>query len=376
MTFDIAQEFHVSVAVAGQLATINAFAEFAVAFLIGFLAIRFKHKSLLLSGVLLVAISAIGGFLSPNIGYMLFFFAVEGIGSVIVGVMATSLIGNTLPLKEKPKALSYVAAGTVATIAIGILTMGLLADAMGWRSIFIVFTLPVSVLSIGVAYYALPSRAPEELHYAGVKSYKTAFKQVFSNKSAAFCLIGGCLLGSTGLSVYTGTYFREVLDMPRNLLSYVLATITLVALVAYLVGGRLVNAIGRKKLTVASIIGSSITEMLVFLMPEMWTTVSADLVHVFLGWIGAIAITSYVLEQVPKSRSTMISVNSVIKNLSDVVAPAFGGVILGLISFDLLLSYRVAAFVFGAIGFVAAAVFYFLTIDPTRQTQQIPKPEQ
>jgi predicted MFS family arabinose efflux permease len=272
-------------------------------------------------------------------------------------------------LKEKSKALSYIFTAVVGTSIIGILTIGLIADVAGWRSVFLIFTLPASVFAMCLAYFALPSKAVEETPYSGTKSYKVAFKQVFLNKSAAFCLIAGFLLSATGLGLYTGTYFREVFEMPRNVLSYVLATITATAMVAYIVGGRLVNRVGRKNLTVATIIASSISEMIVFLMPDMWLAVGVDVTHVFLGWIGAIAITSYVLEQVPKSRSTIMSVRSVVDNLGGVVAPAFGGVVLAVISFNLLLSYQVVGFVFGAIGILAAGIFYFLTRDLTPQVQ-------
>ena len=365
LTRDIAIEFNVPVAVAGQLATINSLAEFAVAFLIGFLAIRFKHKTLLLGGVLIVAFSAIGGFFSPNLFFMLFFFALEGIGSVIVSVMGTTLIGDSLPLKQKAKAISYMATAVAATTIAGALTIGLVADFAGWRSIFLVYTLPASVLALVAAHRGLPSIAPEESCYTGARCYKTAFKHVFSSKSAAFCLIAGFLLSTTGLRVYTGTFFQEVFGMPRSLYSIVFSTIAATAMVAYIVGGRLVNSVGRKNLTVATILAGSITEMLVFLMPEMWTAVAMDLAHVFVSWIGAIAITSYVLEQIPQSRSTMMSVRSVVSSLGEVVAPILGGALLLLFAYNLLFSYQVAGFVFGSIGIVASVIFFFQTKDST-----------
>lgn len=363
---DIAREFNIPVGVAAQLATLNTLGEFAIAFLIGFLAIRFKHKSLLLGGVLLVAISAIGSFLSPNLGFLLFFFALEGIGSVIVGVMGTTLIGNSLPLNEKSKALSYVFVATAVTAIIGFLAMGSVAEATGWRSVFLFFTLPVAVFAIGLAFLGIPSRAHQETPYSGIKSYKSAFKQVFTNRSAAFCLLGVFFISAGGIGLYTTTYFREYFEMSISQVSYFGAIITLTTVVAYLVGGRLVNKVGRKNLTVASALGAGVSSMLVFLMPNLWLAISVDVAHVFIAYVGAVALTSYILEQVPKSRSTMMSMRSIVNYLADVVFLAAGGALLILFSFNLALSYQILGVVLGSIGIVASAIFHFLTKDPTQ----------
>src|SRR4030067_150626 len=76
---DIARTFQVPVGVVAQLGTANSVGELVVALLMGFLAVRFKHKSLLLAGVLLITVYAVGSFLAPSFILMLLFFAMEGI---------------------------------------------------------------------------------------------------------------------------------------------------------------------------------------------------------------------------------------------------------------------------------------------------------
>ncbi len=56
---DIASGFNTTVGVAGQINTAYAIAAVAFALLASFLSIKFKHKSLLLAGVLLMTISVL-----------------------------------------------------------------------------------------------------------------------------------------------------------------------------------------------------------------------------------------------------------------------------------------------------------------------------
>ena len=99
---DIAKTFNVSVGIASQLATINHAGEFIFSILLSFLVVRFRYKHLTLAGVLVTIISAIGNFYAPDFFTMQIFFLLEGIGSVIVGVMSLTLFGDLFsPKKEQ-----------------------------------------------------------------------------------------------------------------------------------------------------------------------------------------------------------------------------------------------------------------------------------
>ena len=75
---DMAREFQVPVGIVAQFTTANSIAEVIFALVMSFLAVRFRSKALLLIGVMLVVVSALGCFFAPNFEVMLFFFALEG----------------------------------------------------------------------------------------------------------------------------------------------------------------------------------------------------------------------------------------------------------------------------------------------------------
>jgi len=117
-TVDIASTFHVSVGIASQLATVNHAGAFIFCLLMSVLVVRFRYKSLILAGIMAIIISAIGSFYAPDFFIMQIFFIIEGIGSVIVDIMSSTLFGDLLPPKKRTSAVSY----SIATVWIMALT--------------------------------------------------------------------------------------------------------------------------------------------------------------------------------------------------------------------------------------------------------------
>ena len=127
-TVDMASTFDVSVGVASQLATINYAGEFVFSLLMGILAVRFRHKPLIIAGVLFVSVSTIGNFLAPDFVTMQIFFAMEGIGTVIFGVMSLTLFGDVFPPRKRAKAVSYVTTALWVTALINFPLSGFIAN--------------------------------------------------------------------------------------------------------------------------------------------------------------------------------------------------------------------------------------------------------
>jgi len=67
------------------------------------------------------------------------------------------------------------------------------------------------------------------------------------------------------------------------------------------------------------------------------------------------------LEQIPKFRGTMMSVDTAAISLGSALGTVVGGP--ALLSFD----YQGLGMALGMMGVAAAVVFYFLTIDPTQE---------
>ncbi len=94
-------------------------------------------------------------------------------------------------------------------------------------------------------------------------------------------------------------------------------------------------------------------------LPNLWLSLALNFLGAWFFGMGASAANSLTLEQVPKLRGTMMSLTSAAQSLGSALGAALGGAML------VLYNYLIMGIVLGALGIVAAIIFYILTIDPT-----------
>ena len=95
-------------------------------------------------------------------------------------------------------------------------------------------------------------------------------------------------------------------------------------------------------------------------LPNLWLSLTLFFLGSWFFGMGASASNSLALEQVSKFRGTMMSLTSAAQSLGSALGAALGGSML------ILYNYRIMGTTLGALGILAAIVFYFLSIDPTR----------
>lgn len=368
LSVDIATTFFGSanaaaVGAVSQLSTFNAAAEVVFALLLSILAIRFRHKPLLLVGAIFVVISAVGSFFAPTLLSLQLFYAMEGVGSIMVGVMAFTLIGDFLPLQKKPKAVSYIVAVASLSTLVGTLLIGYIADVAGWRFAFVYFVLPVAVAGLALASVILPSKPREKPATIKENPYVRSFKQVLTNRSATACLIASLLtVAGIQVTVFALAFYRTLFAVPRGWTVGIMEAATIIAIVASLVAGRLVNRFGAKRIVILSTLLNAFFVMTFFFIPNLWVSLTFDLLHVWFTAIAGTAFACLILDQVPKSRGTMMSLNSIFNNIGNAIAPAVGGALL--VWTDGV--YGAIGLALGSLTIAGVAVLFFFAKDPTR----------
>jgi MFS family permease len=95
-------------------------------------------------------------------------------------------------------------------------------------------------------------------------------------------------------------------------------------------------------------------------LPNVWLSLAMNLIGSLFFGLGASAANSLTLEQVPKLRGTMMSLTSAAQNLGSALGATLGGITL------ILFDYLIMSSALGALGLVAAIIFYFLTKDPVK----------
>ena len=138
----------VGVASVTQLSTINMAAEVVGAIALSILVIKFRHKRLLVAGTIFIVVSAVGSYLAPNLLTLQLCFALEGVGSVVISVIAMSLIADSLPTDQRARVISYLfSVGSAVTLAM-IPAVGLITEMGGWRLGFATLALPISIIGL------------------------------------------------------------------------------------------------------------------------------------------------------------------------------------------------------------------------------------
>jgi predicted MFS family arabinose efflux permease len=359
---DIGNAFNVPVGVMGQINTPYSVVAFIFALFMGILSVRFKHKPLLLIGLLLISISALGCLLAPDFTVMLVSYSLSGLGWAMVSPMSVTLIGEHFPLEKRASAIGWIIAGGALSYVIAPV-IALIGGFGGWRFTLLGFVIPIILVSFLLALVGLPSTSRSHQPELNGKMYVRSFKEVLTNRSAASCLIGDVLRSASFIAIliYGASFFRQRFFVSVDFASIWILGAASCYTVGSLVSGPIVNRFGRKASTVLTTLLAGIFTISYAYMSNLWLSLELSFISSWFFGVVASAANSLVLEQVPEFLSTMMSIDSAVLNLGSALGTAFGG--LALLSFG----YEGLGIVLGVMGVASAFVFQFLTNDPTRK---------
>jgi len=364
---DIGLTFGVPVGVAGQIRTVSYVASVIVGLLMAVLSLRFRHKSLLLTGLLSLSFSALGCAVAPSFMAMLIFFSIWGVALAMVPPMGLTLTGELFPQEMRASAIGWITAGAAIAYVVGAPVIGFLAGLGGWRLAFLGFVLPVSLGSLLLIAKGVPS-TPRRPHAApSLSEYLAGFTGVFSNRSADACLAGNALSMASWAAIltYSPSFYRQRFLVSTGSASMFILVLAVCYLLGSVVGGRLVKRVGRKPLTVLAALFAGIFTVAFTLVPDLGVSMIAAFLASASTGMRVAASASLTLEQVPDFRGAMMSISSTAGNLGSSLGVGIGGVTL--LSFD----YEGVGMLLGAMGVAAAMVFQFLAIDPTRSEKRV-----
>ena len=135
---EIATDFDVSVAVAGQLNTAT-FAALAVSIVaVGPLADSFGRRPVALAGVFMVLVSVVGSAFAPNIEVLMALRVLGGLGGGTIPPTSVGVVSDVISPARRPQAVGGIMGTVVLTSALTIPLVALFADWQDWRFSFLV----------------------------------------------------------------------------------------------------------------------------------------------------------------------------------------------------------------------------------------------
>ena len=134
---EIATDFDVSVAAAGQLNTAT-FAALAVSIVaVGPLADSFGRRPVALAGVFMVLVSVFGSAFAPNIETFMALRVLGGLGGGTIPPTSVGVVSDVISPARRPQAVGGIMGTVVLTSAVTIPLVALFADLWGWRFSFL-----------------------------------------------------------------------------------------------------------------------------------------------------------------------------------------------------------------------------------------------
>lgn len=357
---DIGNTFNTTVGVASQINTAYAIAAVVFALLTSLLSVKFEHKSLLLAGVLLMTVSVLGCYFAQGFTVLLVFYSISGAGYAIVNPMAFALIGDQLHLEKRAGAIGWVVAGGALVYVVGAPIIAFMSGFGGWRFPLSAFVLPVLLISLLICFVGLPS-ASRNRDISADTATSSNFKEILQNKSALACLIGDTLRSAAFVAIvlYATSFFRQKFLLSTGNASLVLLGGASFYVFGSLSAGKFISKLGRKSSTALTALLSGAFTISYVLASNIWISMALMLVASWFFGMVASSANSLTLEQSPKHRGTMMSIDTALINAGSAIGSTIGGLAL------LYLNYEGLGSVLGAVGIVAAVVFFLLTRDPT-----------
>jgi len=357
---DIGLTFNADVSLTSQVNTSYNIAAFAFALLMGVLSVRFKHKTLLIVGLLLTCGSALGFYLAWDFAVVLAAYSLSGIGWVMISPTVFTLIGEYISLAKRANAIGLtVAAGAVGYV-IGPLLVAWIASFGGWRLCLVGFVIPVLLVGLLMAFVGIPSTSHNNKEALNGRDYLKGFKDILSNRSAVACIVGDALRSAAFVAtlIYVASFVREHFQMSTDFASFVLLGGASCYALGSVIAGPFVNRLGRKKLTVVNAVLAGTFTMCYYLTPNLWLSMTLVMVASWFFGMLVSSANSLALEQVPEARGTIMSLSTAMLNLGSAFGTAIGG--LALSSFG----YEGLGSVLGAMGIAAAFAFLLFTREP------------
>jgi predicted MFS family arabinose efflux permease len=371
LLIDFAQSFNVSVGTAGITASVGSVSGIVFGLLMAVLCCRVNHKLLLLLGLTGTALAALVYYFAPNFDIALLANIGVGGGIAMVTSMVYSLVGDFYPVEKRGRAIGFIAGVTSLAYVIGAPLVGVIVDVSGsWRTVMIWLSLPVTLACMILAFLVIPNKP--HIHEQGLKEpFFAGCKQALTTRPTVAALsVTMFMFAESSIGFYAVSFFRSQYAISIDTGSLVLVLGSLVATSAGIIAGLAVNRVGRKRLGSITCVVAALFTLAFTFMPEFWASWLFSNLRNLFGGMAVTAGSTLVIEQLPKFRSTMVSLNSAFMNIGMLIGSMIAAFALN------LYNYQTLALILGSIGVLGSAIWLFLVNEPCKKPAEDPLKKQ
>ncbi len=352
---EVAQDFEVSTATAGQLRAISGIVAGVTAVTVGTLAGRVGLKRLLLAGLGLLALAAGLSALAPSFAALA--AAQVPLGIAIAILLSSGVAGATawIPPERRADALSAAFSGQAVAWLVGMPIVGAVSEVswrLAWVALPLAATVPATVLAAGLE--PVRSRATSLLgDLAGLAR----------DRVVAGWWLGELLAFSAwvGLLVYAGALLVDSYDLSLGETGIALGAIFLAYLPGTILFRRWVFRHARRLLVLLAL-GAAVDAALIGSVRQaLWLTVALLGVYVFLNSGRTIAGSAFGLTAAPEHAVAAMGFRASATQFGYLLGAGLGGLALH------LGGYRALGALFAGLYVLAAALHGLLALSRGRR---------
>ena len=347
---DVASEFGVSIAAAGQLRILAAPLAAVVAVAAGRSLVRLSPRALLGTGSALLAIGSTASAAAPT--FVLLALAQVPMWTGVALLLAAGIAATAAwsEPERRTRVVAHALAGPPAAWIVGMPVIGVVAE-VHWRLAFLALPLPAALLTaLAVA------RRPADVPIGGARA---SLAGLLGRRDARRWALGELLANSawTGTLVFSGALFTEVHGMSLTATGVALALVA----VAYLAGnqwaGRSDPARARRTMLEASVAAALAVALTWSIAPSVAVTLALFGVAAFLAATRTVAGTVYGFAMAGDLAREVGSIRAATTQIGYLIGSQVGGLALAVGGFDAL------AVAFG--GLFLAATLPYLCVRAT-----------
>ena len=273
----------------------------------GMLADRFNHRYLISISIILCAIAAVMVSQAQSVYLLIISLSILAFSSTFYHPAAFSFTSELFDISQRNRALGIHGAGGTFGTSIGPITLGLLMAYIGWRNVYLLWAVQISIFAF-LVFTKLKTetfRRHEKSEFANNNNIEksVSIKSVLSRELLILLsVIGISSFGTQALSPYMTSYFSDVRGMPIGLSTILFGLVSTMGLLSAPIGGYFADKLGEKKWLTITFMGILLTISGVALSSSIYLLAIFYLLNGFFQFAGMAANSSLVARFTPKSR--------------------------------------------------------------------------
>jgi len=215
-----------------------------------------------------------------------------------------AIVSELFPAAYRNRALGIQGGAGTFGFALGPISVGLLLTVIGWRMIYMMWSIPALLCIVVLLWLKL--KAPKRQSEAKVGAMSQSRESLRAILTLSFVMFLSVIsikaVGSQAISTFTTPYLVQVRGMSPSLAGLILGLIPLCGIVAAPSGGFVADRLGEKRWLFMAFVGDLLGALGIAFAQTVETLIAALLVYGFFSYTSMAAAASLVAQYTPKGR--------------------------------------------------------------------------